>query len=671
MKNFYIFTDGNVRGPFPPETVAMMLADGRIDMQTLLCSGKGQPWIKAADVGVVIEELEKIKNTAQAPKPTQVLYPTNANHPAAGNPPSPESVAESANTAASTQSRREVVFYCPHCSQKYSGSESWLGRDINCTRCSKSFTAIENAPTKADRTPSQSSTVQAAQSVPNANSTENKVSSATSAGKNSMEFFDWENSTGELICPHCWVKFNSDQLLYIASHPALTGDPVLGSMAQKRFLPTIFNARGQALDEMSQATNDLACPRCHLKIPATIIDEKSCYFSLVGASGTGKSYYLATLLNQVRKNMSSDFACTLLDVDPEMNALLDGYEETLFRSTRRSEVAVLPKTQAAGGGHVTQVTLNNISVNLPKPFIYELKHFISNQTIKDCNIVFYDNSGELFMPGADNLANPGTRHLACSDGIIFLFDPLNDAVMRTQCAQEEPQLQSDKFVYDQLKLLSEMISRIRRHRNLNVEEKCQIPLVIGVCKHDAWQHLLERDISQLPVRQSCEGELAMQWVQNTIMDVSFELRELLFKYAPALVNTAESFFEKVIFIPFSNFGCFSSPADADGGLGVIPEKINPLWVTEPLMALLAENSLIAKAPLPEGNIPPANAQIAEDFIILKHPENGRLIRLPWNYSGVVITVNGKQYKLPHHPRSNQQIQDKVTMLGKMNNDLWN
>ena len=89
------------------------------------------------------------------------------------------------------------------------------------------------------------------------------------------------------------------------------------------------------------------------------------------------------------------------------------------------------------------------------------------------------------------------------------------------------------------------------------------------------------------------------------------------------------------------------------------------------MALLAENSLIAKAPLPEGNIPPANAQIAEDFIILKHPENGRLIRLPWNYSGVVITVNGKQYKLPHHPRSNQQIQDKVTMLGKMNNDLWN
>jgi DNA-directed RNA polymerase subunit RPC12/RpoP len=271
MSNFYIFTEGNVRGPFSTETIALMLADGRIEKQTLLCTGKGQPWIQAADVSQVMNALKALKADNSSPQPTQMLHPTVSVQ--AAQKSAPATTGNFANPATTIHSQKiEVVFYCPHCSQKYSGSDTWLGREINCTRCNRTFIADQSVqPQKSAPKPQAETQAQAAK----------PASTAPASSNNLQEYVDWENSSGELICPHCWVRFNSDQLLYIASHPALTGDTVLGSMAQKRFAPTIFNARGQALDEMAQATSDLACPRCHLKIPATVIDEKSYYFSLI------------------------------------------------------------------------------------------------------------------------------------------------------------------------------------------------------------------------------------------------------------------------------------------------------------------------------------------------------------------------------------------------------
>ena len=611
MSKYYIFTDGVVRGAFELENIAMMLSDGRIDLSTPVSLGKDTPWQTIAERQEILSAANELRT------------------PRTGN-------------AASTGT--ETIFYCPKCNQKYKGDSSWLGRDVVCISCNEIFSATDGTP-KAEE---------------NIKSEESYAAST----------FDWANCDGNVICPHCWQRFNSEQLLYIATHPSLMGDPVLGPTAMKRFAPTKFNALGQALDEMSLVSTDVACPRCRLKIPLSVIDEKNFYFSLVGAPSSGKSYYLATLLNNMRRTFSNNFACNLVDVDPELNRVLDSYEETIFRAAKRKEVAVLPKTQQTGDDFVNVVELDNIPVHLPKPFVYELKNLTSENNREDCNIIFYDNAGEQFEPGADNMTNPGTRHLACSDGIIFIFDPLNDALMRKHCNPDEPQLKSDEHVYDQTRLLAEMVFRIRRHRNMNTDAKCSIPLVVAVGKFDAWKDIFPREMEKIEMLERVPGKLSALWRRNNIMDVSFELREMLLKIMPELVNTAEGFFENVVFVPFSSFGCLSTQSGS-GQLGVIPEQVKPLWAAEPFLWLLNENGIIESAALPEADAELEVQQI-EDFMVFDHPADKHQVRLPANYSNAVLSINGMKYKLPRFSGSSSIGNDLFdTGNDKSGSDIWN
>ncbi len=555
MSKYYIYTDEIVRGPFQLDQMAIMLSDGRIEMTTPVSTGKGTPWQTVADrKDIIVAKLQiEAQNRAQS---------------------------------STTTTTPRVVFYCPECHQKYEASVTWLGRDIVCTHCKKVF----KAATDSAAADCSSTSIQ-----------EEKTEKTEKAEKP----IDWSTCEGNVICPHCWQHFNSEQLLYIANHPSLIGDKVLGATAMKRFLPAKFNSLGQALDEMGVVCTDAACPRCRLKIPLTVIDEKNFYFSLVGAPSSGKSYYLATLLHLLKRYAADDFACMFLDVDPELNRVLDNYEETIFHAPRRNEVAVLPKTQQTGDDFVNVVEMDNIPVHLPKPFVYELKYLTSSEGKTDCNIIFYDNAGEQFEPGADNIANPGTRHLACSDGIIFIFDPLNDALMRKDCNPNEPQLQTDKHVYEQTKLMSEMISRIRRHRNLAADAKCNIPLVIAPGKLDAWQNILGIKLENMEMLERQPNRLSALWKKHVVMDVSFTVREIMLKYVPELVNTAEGFFENVIFVPFSSFGCLAS-SSSSGQLGVIPEKVNPIWAAEPFLSLRTREITTVMPPLrrkPDKNWP--------------------------------------------------------------------
>ena len=58
------------------------------------------------------------------------------------------------------------------------------------------------------------------------------------------------NLEGEHTCPVCWLRFDGGDIMHIAVHDSLRGDPLLGEDAQQRFLATRFNNAGQALDAM-------------------------------------------------------------------------------------------------------------------------------------------------------------------------------------------------------------------------------------------------------------------------------------------------------------------------------------------------------------------------------------------------------------------------------------
>lgn len=587
MENFYIYSDGLVQGPFSREKLDRLHASGVVAPETLVCAAPDAPW-----------------------QPFRTL-------PATEPPPAEQRERESA--------AGKVRFSCPHCGQPYLGDTNRLGREMPCRKCGKPFTP----------------TIISADSRTDAASHTDDPPTFSAHEEDTPSFAAAEIPEGDILCPHCYRRFDSEYLLYIAQHPTLTGDPVLGPGAGKRFAPTAFNAMGLALDAAGTPCAEMACPRCHLPIPASVIEEPSYCCSIVGAPSSGKTYFLTALLHRLRHVLPAQFDTSLLDADPRLNAMLNGYENAVFRAPHPDKVAILLKTELQGAAFFDTVFLNGIPVQLPKPFVFEMRK--QHDRKHGVNLIFYDNAGEHFQPGEDKLENPGTRHLGCSDGILFLFDPLNDAVMRTVCG-DDPQLETDEHVCDQTILLTEMIGRIRRHRNLNAADRCETPLVVAVGKFDAWKNIFEKDPEKLtPVRENPDvitGELDC----NLLLDVSFALRELLLGYVPELVQTAESFFTDVIFMPVSSFGVPARRSES-GQFGVLPEELSPVWAEMPLLYLMSRAGLIPRA-APETASGTALGQVMDGFIVFPHPRDGRRVRLPGNYRGAVLDIDGRRYRLP-------------------------
>jgi hypothetical protein len=79
------------------------------------------------------------------------------------------------------------------------------------------------------------------------------------------------NTEGDLTCPVCWLRFDAGDIMHIAVHDSLRGDPLLGEDAQQRFLATRFNNAGQALDAMSLPSSEIGCPHCRRKLPPSFL----------------------------------------------------------------------------------------------------------------------------------------------------------------------------------------------------------------------------------------------------------------------------------------------------------------------------------------------------------------------------------------------------------------
>ena len=447
---------------------------------------------------------------------------------------------------------------------------------------------------------------------------------------------------GDILCPHCWKSFSRDSMMYISVHPSLFGDAVLGEMEPTRFMPTVFNSQGMPLDACGLPATEMACPRCHLKIPASFIDLPSKCFSIAGATSSGKSYFLTCMTHSLRSSLQKYFGAAFFDLDPKLNSTLNSYENQLFMALETDKVTALPATQISGEGISDRVLLNDVTIELPKPFCFEHRP----QKGDSVNLIFYDNSGEMFVPGMDSWVNQATQHLSHSSGIMFIFDPTNDSgMLHNICDKNDPQVSVKPRVVDQTILLSEMVGRIRRHSNMLMHENCDIPLIVVLGKYDVWEKALDRDLREMTPICADNDSLALD--MNMILDVSFAARELMQRFAPAFVSTAESFFRKVFYIPVSNFGT-NARLGENGMIGVVPKSISPIWVDVPCFVLLAQLGLLPSTFKNQKGTSASGfaAKVSDGKIVFKHPLKNEMVHLPENFAGARIKIGDSYYDMP-------------------------
>lgn len=396
-----------------------------------------------------------------------------------------------------------------------------------------------------------------------------------------------------MICPHCWHVFTPDRVVWVSQHADLLGDPVAGPEAQSRFRPTRFTPQGEALDAFDMACQVLACPRCHLVVPRVLAETSPLFLSIIGAPGSGKSHFLASMAWELRRVMSEKFAVAFNDADPGFNQCINRYEEMLFLQDRTDVPVRIPKTQMQGELY-DQVRLGRQAITLPRPFLFTLRPLVAEGNPpppwRVRLICMYDNAGEHYQPGMDSAFAPGTQHLAQSRALMFLYDPSQHPRFREACrsVSADPQLHAAARTQRQEQALAEAAARVRRYTGLAAGARHDRPLMVLVSKADMWRPLLGETLETEPLLASRLDPRRWAVDLPRIERTSIALRDLLAKHAPELVSAAEDFCQRVIYIPISSLG--SGPlADARGQLlGVRPDQIRPMWVTVPLLYMLGK-----------------------------------------------------------------------------------
>ena len=410
-----------------------------------------------------------------------------------------------------------------------------------------------------------------------------------------------------LSCPHCWQEFPTDRLLFISESPELPADPKLPN-ERLRFLPQRYNLAGAALDPHNLPCEKLACPECHLQIPRPWLYLNKFFLSIAGAPASGKSYFLTSMIWQLRKTMAKNFYSNFADTDPAMNRRIFDYETTLFTgSDDPNKLVRIDKTDVAGNIYNNTI-VNGTPTQLAQPFTYTMEPVPSHPLFQKANrtrqvICVYDNAGEHFLPGMDHVTAPVTRHMAKSDALLFIFDPTQDSQFRAACTEpvDDPQMRSGMKSEVSSRMHSTrqdtvLVNILTQIRNLNLllpHDKIKMPLIIVLTKYDAWKQLGRGKFPPgkapqewNPWKLTADGVINY-YNSERVEKYSLILRELLMDLIPNIVSTAESAVERVTYIAVSAMGGPPELGEPDEqGIHPLcyrPVKVKPIWAEVPFL----------------------------------------------------------------------------------------
>lgn len=367
-------------------------------------------------------------------------------------------------------------------------------------------------------------------------------------------------------CPQCWMTFRPGEVMAIACHEDLRGDPVLGPAAMRRFLPRTFDEQGFPTDEMGCTCRDLACPHCRHQLPLDLFRLPFHIVSLVGIQRSGKSYYLAILARILSQILAREFSVRWEDLDPTGNIPLNDLRNRLFAAPD-AEGAALEKT-ALGGVMYTEVHRSGRVVAMPRPFTYRVTHPSGQQAA----FVFYDNAGEHFMPGIAVEESPGALHVTEASAILFLFDPLVSTELRKHLQPgTDPQLELHDVPDIQDIVLDEMRVRFARARGHAARNNLAIPFGVIVGKCDAWIPLLGGREALRPAVQG--GKLDRSALEHN----SSLTRKVLQEYCPEITARLDALSSRTCYFPVSSFG--HTPMRTSRGVAPDPKRVAP-WLAE-------------------------------------------------------------------------------------------
>lgn len=382
------------------------------------------------------------------------------------------------------------------------------------------------------------------------------------------------------VCPYCFDAYSLGETPFRCSSPASMCswevDPV-SSKAWKehaiigRVLPHRGLARGVRCDKCRHETSKRLCPNCHAELPRATGECESLIFAMIGAKATGKSHYLAVLIDQIVNR-----------VGPALDILLEPGNDRTIKRYRDYFHAPLYRRHETIKGTSSAETKEGSSVQFP--LVYQLSFrdrglFGRKKIIKTVSLVFFDTAGEDLND--QDVMSTVNKYIYRADGIILLLDPLQLAVVRDQLAGRVGMPEQNTETAD---IISRTTNLILTGRRLPPNATVPTPLAVAFSKFDAVQPLVDPQFQLNATPNHAEG-----FDVRDFAAVNGEMQSLLAQWGgEGLLHHVQARYPKHGFFGLSALGC--NPH----GIDVVP-RVLPRRVEDPFLWLLHQHGLIKPA----------------------------------------------------------------------------
>lgn len=388
-----------------------------------------------------------------------------------------------------------------------------------------------------------------------------------------------------ITCPFCFRTFTIQEVKFRCVQPTcpvrtvdtiyaaargINPPPVMGSVLiprRSRYGNVVPNSM---LCEACRITSyTRICPYCHFELWQDVgyeIEQR--IIAIVGGRATGKSHYIAALIHRLQNEVGSQF-----HIVPEMlgEDTRERWLRDFYRPLFQNKIVIQGNVQAA------------IDPTIKSPLMFRFL-FKEGRRLRALNVSFFDTAGE-DMRSLNTMAVQN-RYICRANGIIFLLDPLQIPLIRSQLGTrklglppEDPDASPDHIV-DNLRAL------FNQEYNLSPQQRVNVPIAFTVSKTDMLRPFLDPTSGLLrPPPNNHPGYINFGDLQSVQTEVSSFLADW--------INPA--FLEKVD-AKFSNYGFFGISA-----LGEQPDdkgqlsSVSPLRVEDPFLWLLYKLGLLGRS----------------------------------------------------------------------------
>ena len=380
----------------------------------------------------------------------------------------------------------------------------------------------------------------------------------------------------EYVCPFCFTKVDNNEPWYQCEnisciepnkeHYAYAHAKPLETLNEHEWRTENYQhffkgkSRSGVCNKCRIKTTKRVCHNCHFPLPARVDELSNMIVSIVGPKNTGKSHYIAVLIQEI-KRLHSKFGWSFYQSDDE---IINLYKRFFYNPLY---VDTPPHTL-----EVTRSGKSNEVVR--KPLVFNLGKG-ADKDHKVITIVFFDTAGEDMGTQVD--MEMYNRYIYNSAGIILLVNPLEFSQV-----QNETDLPYERNI-SAGEVLNRIINTIKEKSAENYQHhKITIPIAITLSMSDILREMMG-DASPLfqesfhngvfDLRQfNSINEYVQVWIEvmddrNDIIQLSRVFTETAFFGASALGEN-----------PISN--------------GELPFSPHPLHVADPLLWILWKNGVI-------------------------------------------------------------------------------